>query len=189
MCKIATPGKKTRGIEEVGGQFRHVCSGAGGEVLENVLEELGNIVAAFAQGRNHDAESSEVVCQLCGKAIGADERPETALREGDDSWGIGSVLAQKAKQGCLDGLRELFGMGDIQHANRGRGVVGTGVCEQGGHCGRGKIDERAVAQWRELMQNAGSGFFAAARLSDDEGGSEVGRYTPDLTSELGDRRA
>jgi hypothetical protein len=51
----------------------------GGDALENVGEELGDVLAAVAQGWNRDPKGSKAVCQLRGKAIGTDKRSQATL--------------------------------------------------------------------------------------------------------------
>ena len=105
LGKIAAPREKPRSFNQVRCKLGNAGARVGSDVFEQVCEQLGDIVAAFAQGRNHDAKSSKVVSQLCGKAVHADQRPEAARGECDHAGSAGAVPAQQTKQGRLDGLR------------------------------------------------------------------------------------
>jgi hypothetical protein len=97
--------------------------------LENVGKKVGDILAALAQGRNRNAKSSELVCELCRKAHRGNEGTEAAPCERNDTGRVCTVLAQKAKQCRLEDSRESLRMRDIDHTHGREGIFRVGAVE------------------------------------------------------------
>ncbi len=117
LGEIAKPGQSARGIQEVRGKLRESRARPGSEALHEAGKKLRNVLAAFAQGWNRDAQRSKEIRQIRGEVVRAHQRSKAALGEGNDAGSLWSVSAYQAKQCCLGDGSKLVGTRDIEHAN------------------------------------------------------------------------
>ena len=165
-----------------------------GELLQHAEQQLGYIGATFTQGRQGDAKSSERVCEFCGEASGGDQRSETALREGNDTRGLGSALAEEAEESCLGGLGEALRRGKVEHSGGGEGfrgvlwrILGCVLGIDSDICfGVSEFAEGVLGARRELMEDVSCGSVAATAFSSQKSCAEVGSDTSNLVAEMGD---
>jgi hypothetical protein len=61
--------------------------------LKNVREEMRNVLASVAEGRDHDAQSPKMVGQFRGESSCADQGAQAALGEGDHARCLRPVSA------------------------------------------------------------------------------------------------
>lgn len=149
-----------------------------GEVVEEEVNEVRDVVVTLAEGWNFDLESSEGVGEIWREGAGTDEGAETAFGEGDEARSLGAAFAKKAEEGGLGGAGEAVGLGEVEHAfvEGGRGGIGgEALFGVGGAEG----EKRAIGERREAVQGSGDGFVAGADFPGEQGGAEVGCYTLD----------
>jgi hypothetical protein len=173
VVEVTGPGLGGGSGEEGGVEGGWSEAQRGGEVIEEEVNQVRDVIVAFAQGRDFDLERAEGVGEVGGEGAGADEGAEAAFGEGDEAWGLRSAFAEEAKEGGLGGGGEAIGLGEVEHAfveGGRRGVVGEaefGVVSA-------KSEERAVDERGELMEGAGDGFLAGAGFTGEKSGAEVG---------------
>jgi hypothetical protein len=159
VVEVAGPGLGG-GCGEEGGVERGCCELEGcGEVVEEVVNEVRDVVVTLTEGWNFDLEGAEGVGEIWREGAGTDEGAETAFGEGDEARGLGAAFAEEAEEGGLGGAGKSVGLGEVEHAfveGGGGGIGGEALFGVGGAEG----EKRAIGERGESMQGAGDGFVA-----------------------------
>src|SRR5262249_47601904 len=204
---VAGPGVLHQGVHGLGRNGLDLPAHSPGDLVREMADEPGDVVAALAQGGQAEGEHVEAVIEVAAELAIGDHRRQVAVsgrHQADiDSNGPGAaealelLLLQDAEQlglqlrgdvaDLVEEQRPLVGQleaADLLGDGAGEGALlvaeQLALQEAGGDGGAVELDEGAVAARAEVVQGAGDQLLAGAGLAADEDGGAGGGDGLDL---------